>query len=111
MLRLTDARGRDRRSQHPKAVERYSSAVEEEDEKEPRVSGWVHNHTELVWAALAIVFLIYAATSFFNLAHGVLGPDDSNIIGVFGGVLAAIAGAILCATTVRRKRRVRAEGD
>jgi hypothetical protein len=85
--------------------------VEEEDEKEPRVSGWVHNHTEFVWGALGIVFLIYAANSLFNLARGVLGPDDSNVIGVVGGVLAAIAGAILCVTTVRRKRRMGAEGD
>jgi hypothetical protein len=82
-----------------------------EEEKEPRVSGWVHRHTELVWGALAIVFLIYAGTAFFNLQRGVVGPDDSNIIGVFGGVIAAIAGAILCATTVARKRRTGGDTD
>ncbi len=84
---------------------------EEHEEKEPRFSGWLHRHAELVWAALAVVFLLYAATALVNLGHGVLGPDDSNVIGLFGGVIAAVAGAILCATTVARKRRTGGDAD
>jgi hypothetical protein len=77
----------------------------DDDEKPRGFAGWLHTHTEFVWGALAIVFLIYAATSGVNIGHGVLGPDDSNVIGVIGGVAAAIAGAILCVTTIVRKRR------
>jgi hypothetical protein len=77
----------------------------ENDEKQGRFAGWLHTHTEWVWGALAVVFLIYAATSVVNLNRGVLGPDDSNVIGVIGGLLATIAGVILCVTTIVRKRR------
>lgn len=79
------------------------------DEQPGGLGGWVSRHAEVVWGALCIVFLIYAATAFVNLQRGVFGPDDSNVIGVIGGIVAAIAAGIICVVTIVRKRRSREE--
>lgn len=67
----------------------------------------MHNHTEVIWGALCIIFLIYAASSFVHLENGELGTDAFNVIGVFGGVLAAIAAGIIGTVTALGKRKAR----
>jgi hypothetical protein len=66
---------------------------------------------EALWGALCIVFLIYAATAFVHLQRGELGPDAANVIGVFGGIIAAVAAGIISVVTMVRKRRTRGESD
>lgn len=86
----------------------YGSLVSnEEDESEPRISGWLHRHVEVVFLALFLVFLGYAASAYLDLKRGQLGPDDANVIGVLGGIAAAIAAGICCTVTVLRKRKAR----
>lgn len=74
------------------------------DEKEPRFAGWVHRHTELVWAALAVVFVIYAISALVNVSRGVVGVDYANVISTFGGFIAAIAAGVFAVRTRREKR-------
>jgi hypothetical protein len=74
------------------------------DEKEPRFAGWVHRHTELVWAALGVVFVIYGISALVNVTQGVLGIDYANVISTFGGFIAAIVAGILALRTRREKR-------
>jgi hypothetical protein len=76
-----------------------------DDEREGRISGWIHRHAELVWYALAIVFVIYGATALVNLSRGVVGPDHSNLISTFGGIIAGTAAAIIGWRTARDKKR------
>lgn len=79
----------------------------DEDESEPRISGWLQRHMEIVFLALFVVFLGYAASAYLDLTRGQLGPDDANVIGVFGGIAAAIAAGICCTVTIVRKRNAR----
>lgn len=75
-----------------------------DDERQPGFAGWAHRHTELVWAALAVVFVIYAVSALVNVTRGVLGTDYSNVISTFGGFIAAIVAAVLAVRTRREKR-------
>lgn len=75
-----------------------------DDDREPRFAGWVHRHTELVWGVLALVFAGYGVSAAINVAHGVAGPDHSNWISTVGGLLAAVAAAVLGLRARREKR-------
>ena len=78
--------------------------MEDTDERDPRFAGWLHRHADLVWYALCVVFVIYAVTAFVNVQRGVLGPDHSNVISTFGGIIAAIAAGIIGVRTRRNNR-------
>jgi hypothetical protein len=73
--------------------------------QERGLSAWLQRRSDLVWFALAIVFVIYGATALVNLTRGTLGPDDSNIISTFGGFIAGIAALIIGIRTARDHRR------
>lgn len=75
------------------------------DDDEPRVLGWVHRHTELLWGVISLVFLLYGISAFVQLQHGVVGVDYSNVISTVGGVVAAIVAAILAVRGLRERRR------
>ncbi|AMM20966.1 hypothetical protein AX769_13525 [Frondihabitans sp. PAMC 28766] len=77
----------------------------EDDDQDPRVLGWVHRHTELLWVLIGVVFLIYGVNAIVQLAGGVVGPDYSNVISSFGGVIAAIVAGILALRGRAERRR------
>ena len=75
------------------------------DDDEPRVLGWVHRHTELLWGVIGVVFLIYGASAFVQWQKGVVGVDYSNVISTFGGIVAFVAASVLAIRGVRERRR------
>jgi hypothetical protein len=75
------------------------------DDDEPRVLGWVHRHTELLWAVIGLVFLLYGISAFVQLQRGVVGVDYANVISSVGGVVAAIVAGILAIRGVVERRR------
>jgi Zn-dependent protease with chaperone function len=77
----------------------------EDDDQDPRVLGWVHRHTELLWALIGVVFLVYGASAIVQWHNGVLGTDYANVISSVGGIVAAIAAGILALRGLRERRR------
>ncbi|RKR73995.1 hypothetical protein [Frondihabitans australicus] len=77
----------------------------EDDDREPRVLAWVHRHTDLLWAVIGLVFLIYGISAFVQLRQGVVGVDYANVISSFGGVIAAVVAWILAVRGALERRR------
>ena len=75
------------------------------DDDEPRVLGWVHRHTNLLWSVIGLIFLIYGINALVMWHAGTVGPDYSNVISTFGGIIAAIAAAVLAVRGARERRR------
>ncbi|GAA4667146.1 hypothetical protein [Frondihabitans cladoniiphilus] len=75
------------------------------EDDDPRVLGWVHRHTALLWAIIGVIFLVYGISAISQVSRGVVGPDHSNVISSFGGIIAAIVCGILALRWRAERRR------